>query len=231
MQKILIAEDEVNIARLLELELRREGFAAEVFHDGKSAFEAYKQGEYDLLLLDIMMPQMDGVELLHEVRKLGQTPVIMLTARGALEDKVAVLELGADDYIVKPFAMAEVTARVRSALRRATAPVSSTQKLLQNGLLTVDKDTYTVSYDGKALELTKKEYELVVYFMEQKGKVCSRQEIIKAVWGFDYIGDTNLIDVYIRYLRSKIDNVYDTCFFKTVRGFGYVMEEQDVAKE
>lgn len=231
MQKILIAEDEVNIARLLELELRREGFAAEVFHDGKSAFEAYKQGEYDLLLLDIMMPQMDGVELLHEVRKLGQTPVIMLTARGALEDKVAVLELGADDYIVKPFAMAEVTARVRSALRRATTPVSSTQKLLQNGLLTVDKDTYTVSYDGKALELTKKEYELVVYFMEQKGKVCSRQEIIKAVWGFDYIGDTNLIDVYIRYLRSKIDNVYDTCFFKTVRGFGYVMEEQDVAKE
>ena len=231
MQKILIAEDEVNIARLLELELRREGFAAEVFHDGKSAFEAYKQGGYDLLLLDIMMPQMDGVELLHEVRKLGQTPVIMLTARGALEDKVAVLELGADDYIVKPFAMAEVTARVRSALRRATAPVSSTQKLLQNGLLTVDKDTYTVSYDGKALELTKKEYELVVYFMEQKGKVCSRQEIIKAVWGFDYIGDTNLIDVYIRYLRSKIDNVYDTCFFKTVRGFGYVMEEQDVAKE
>lgn len=231
MQKILIAEDEVNIARLLELELRREGFAAEVFHDGKSAFEAYKQGEYDLLLLDIMMPRMDGVELLHEVRKLGQTPVIMLTARGALEDKVAVLELGADDYIVKPFAMAEVTARVRSALRRATTPVSSTQKLLQNGLLTVDKDTYTVSYDGKALELTKKEYELVVYFMEQKGKVCSRQEIIKAVWGFDYIGDTNLIDVYIRYLRSKIDNVYDTCFFKTVRGFGYVMEEQDVAKE
>lgn len=231
MQKILIAEDEVNIARLLELELRREGFAAEVFHDGKSAFEAYKQGGYDLLLLDIMMPQMDGVELLHEVRKLGQTPVIMLTARGALEDKVAVLELGADDYIVKPFAMAEVTARVRSALRRATTPVSSTQKLLQNGLLTVDKDTYTVSYDGKALELTKKEYELVVYFMEQKGKVCSRQEIIKAVWGFDYIGDTNLIDVYIRYLRSKIDNVYDTCFFKTVRGFGYVMEEQDVAKE
>ena len=231
MQKILIAEDEVNIARLLELELRREGFAAEVFHDGKSAFEAYKQGEYDLLLLDIMMPRMDGVELLHEVRKLGQTPVIMLTARGALEDKVAVLELGADDYIVKPFAMTEVTARVRSALRRATTPVSSTQKLLQNGLLTVDKDTYTVSYDGKALELTKKEYELVVYFMEQKGKVCSRQEIIKAVWGFDYIGDTNLIDVYIRYLRSKIDNVYDTCFFKTVRGFGYVMEEQDVAKE
>ena len=231
MQKILIAEDEVNIARLLELELRREGFAAEVFHDGKSAFEAYKQGEYDLLLLDIMMPRMDGVELLHEVRKLGQTPVIMLTARGALEDKVAVLELGADDYIVKPFAMAEVTARVRSALRRATTPVSSTQKPLQNGLLTVDKDTYTVSYDGKALELTKKEYELVVYFMEQKGKVCSRQEIIKAVWGFDYIGDTNLIDVYIRYLRSKIDNVYDTCFFKTVRGFGYVMEEQDVAKE
>ena len=183
-----------------------------------------------MLLLDIMMPKMDGVEVLTKVREQSRIPVIMLTAKGALEDKVMALGLGADDYIVKPFAMAEVTARVRSALRRAT-PASLISQTIANGKLTVDKETYTVSYDGAPLELTKKEYELVVYFMEHLGKVCSRQEIIKDVWGFDYIGDTNLIDVYIRYLRSKIDNVYDTCFFKTVRGFGYVMEEQNVAQE
>ncbi|MBQ6947345.1 MAG: response regulator transcription factor [Clostridia bacterium] len=230
MQRILIAEDEVSIARLLELELKREGFVADIFHDGQSALIAALQGGYDLLLLDIMMPKMDGVEVLTKVREQSRIPVIMLTAKGALEDKVMALGLGADDYIVKPFAMAEVTARVRSALRRAT-PASLISQTIANGKLTVDKETYTVSYDGAPLELTKKEYELVVYFMEHLGKVCSRQEIIKDVWGFDYIGDTNLIDVYIRYLRSKIDNVYDTCFFKTVRGFGYVMEEQNVAQE
>lgn len=231
MQKILIAEDEVSIARLLELELKREGFAADIFHDGKSALQAALGGGYDLLLLDIMMPETDGVEVLRQVREQGDTPVIMLTAKGALEDKVTALGLGADDYIVKPFAMAEVTARVRSALRRAASPAVSPAKQLKNGLLVLDKENYTVSYDGKVLELTKKEYELVAYFMEHIGKVCSRQEIIKEVWGFDYIGDTNLIDVYIRYLRSKIDNVFDTCFFKTVRGFGYVMEEQDIAEK
>ncbi len=231
MQKILIAEDEVSIARLLELELKREGFAADIFHDGQSALQAALQGEYDLLLLDIMMPKLDGVAVLTRVREESQVPVIMLTAKGALEDKVQALGLGADDYIVKPFAMAEVTARVRSALRRAAAPVVQPVNKLTNGRLQLDKETYTVSVDGNPVELTKKEYELVAFFMEHPGKVCTRQEIIKEVWGFDYIGDTNLIDVYIRYLRSKIDNVYDTCFFKTVRGFGYVMEEQNVPEE
>ena len=228
--RILIAEDENSIARLLELELQREGFAADIFYDGESALQAALGGGYDLLLLDIMMPKTDGIAVLHAVREHSDVPVIMLTAKGALEDKVNVLGLGADDYIVKPFMMPEVTARIRSALRR-TGTVKADRTALQNGKLSVDRSTYTVSYDGNALELTKKEYELVCYFMEHLGKVCSRQEIIKDVWGFDYIGDTNLIDVYIRYLRSKIDNVYDTCFFKTVRGFGYVMEEQDDAEE
>ncbi len=223
MQKILIAEDEVNIARLLELELGQAGFKADVFYDGESALTAAKTGEYQLLLLDIMMPELDGMEVLRAIRKESEVPVIMLTAKGALEDKVGALGLGADDYIVKPFAMEEVTARIRSALRRAgKAPQSD---VLQNGLLMVDKTTCSVSVGQTAVELTKKEYELVKYFLKHKGRVCSRQEIIKDVWGFDYIGDTNLIDVYIRYLRSKIDNVFGTCYFKTVRGFGYIMEE------
>ncbi len=227
--KILIAEDEVSIARLLELELGRDGFNADVFYDGKSALAAAKTGEYQLLLLDIMMPELDGIEVLSAIRKESQVPVIMLTAKGALEDKVKALGLGADDYIVKPFAMAEVTARIRSALRRAgSAPQVSA---LQNGPLKVDKTTCVVSYADAPIELTKKEYELVKYFLEHKGHVCSRQEIIKDVWGFDYIGDTNLIDVYIRYLRSKIDNVFGTCYFKTVRGFGYIMEECSDGKE
>lgn len=229
MQRILIAEDEVSIARLLELELGREGFAADVFHDGESALEAARRGGYDLLLLDIMMPKVDGVEVLSQIRKESDVPVIMLTAKGALEDKVGALGLGADDYIVKPFAMAEVTARVRAALRRS--PRKPKEDKLRNGALVADKSTCTVRYGDTPIELTKKEWELVVYFMEHIGRVCSRQEIIRDVWGFDYIGDTNLIDVYIRYLRAKIDNVFGTCCFKTVRGFGYIMEDCDDGKE
>ncbi len=230
MQRILIAEDEVSIARLLELELQREGFTVDIFHDGGSALQGALTHTYDLLLLDIMMPVMDGLEVMAQVRQQSDVPILMLTAKGSLEDKVSALGLGADDYIVKPFAMAEVTARVRSALRRAGRPKAAPEKKLINGGLVLDKESYTVCYNNTPVELTKKEYELVAYFMEHMGKVCSRQEIIKEVWGFDYIGDTNLIDVYIRYLRSKIDNVYGTCFFKTVRGFGYVMEEQSGQK-
>ncbi len=228
MQRILIAEDEVSIARLLELELGREGFEADIFHDGKSALEAARTGAYQLLLLDIMMPEMDGTKVLAEIRKESDVPIIMLTAKGALEDKVGALGLGADDYIVKPFAMAEVTARVRAALRRAVS--APKEDKLKNGALTLDKTTCTACYGDTPLELTKKELELLIYFLEHKGRVCSRGEIIKDVWGFDYIGDTNLIDVYIRYLRSKIDNVFGTCYFKTVRGFGYIMEESDDGK-
>lgn len=225
MQRILIAEDEVSIARLLELELGREGFEADVFHDGQSALEAARTGKYQLLLLDIMMPKMDGTQVLTQIRRESDVPIIMLTAKGALEDKVQALGLGADDYIVKPFAMAEVTARVRAALRRADS--APKEDKLQNGALVVDKTTCAAFYGDTPLELTKKELELVIYFLEHKGRVCSRGEIIKDVWGFDYIGDTNLIDVYIRYLRSKIDNVFGTCYFKTVRGFGYIMEESN----
>ena len=224
MQKIMIAEDEVAIARLLELELKREGFVAEIFHDGISALQAANSGGYELLLLDIMMPGLDGIEVMKRVREKSDVPIIMLTAKGALEDKVSALGLGADDYIVKPFAMAEVTARVRSALRRVTPQRNTT--VLKNGPLSLDKNTCTARFEDKPIELTKKEFELAEYFMENMGRVCSRAEIIKEVWGFDYIGDTHLIDVYIRYLRSKIDNVYGTCYFKTVRGFGYIMEAQ-----
>lgn len=229
MAKILIAEDEVAIARLLELELRREGFEADVFHDGKSALQAALSGGYQLLLLDIMMPVMDGIDVLSAVRAKSDVPIIMLTAKGTLEDKVGALGLGADDYIVKPFAMAEVTARVRSALRRA-GKSEEQNDVLKNGALVLDKNACTARYNDTPIELTKKEFELAVFFMEHRDRVCSREDIIRKVWGFDYIGDTNLIDVYIRYLRSKIDNVFDTCYFKTVRGFGYIMEDQD-AKE
>ncbi len=230
MPKILVAEDEVAIARLLELELRREGFEADIFYDGAAALKAAQSGAYDLALMDIMMPEKNGLEVLRDIRAFdSDLPIIMLTAKGELEDKVLALGLGADDYIVKPFAMQEVTARIRVALRRSTPKVVS--NILQNGALCVNKDTCSVHYGEQAVELTKKEYELVLYFMEHIGRVCSREDIIRDVWGFDYIGDTNLIDVYIRYLRSKIDNVFGTCYFKTVRGFGYIMEEAEHAEK
>ena len=230
MQKILIAEDEGSIARLLELELKRDGFAADVVYDGKAALTAFQKETYDLLLLDIMMPEMDGVTVLRHIREVSDIPVIMLTARGAVEDKVEALGLGADDYIVKPFVMAEVSARVRSALRRFSVTDKPKDQLI-NGELRLDKNTCTVSVKDTPIELTKKEFDLVQYFMEHLDQVCSRQDIIRDVWGFDYIGDTNLIDVYIRYLRSKIDNVFDTCYFKTVRGFGYIMEDKQRAND
>lgn len=223
-QTILIVEDEASIARLLQLELEREGFNTIVCSDGESGLAVAKQPSVDLVLLDIMLPQMDGREVLCNLRQTRSVPVIFLTARGALEDKVLGLEDGADDYIVKPFEMAEVTARVRSLLRRVQGAVRS-ETVLRHGQLSLNEQTHIVMMGQHTVELTKKEFELLRYMMQNSDRVCTRAEILKAVWGFDYMGDTNLIDVYMRYLRSKIDDVYQTQYIKTIRGFGYKMEE------
>lgn len=225
MPRILVAEDEVSIARLIELELHREGFEADIFYDGQSALDRALVGEYDLLLLDIMMPEMDGITVMRRVREQSDIPIIMLTAKGTLEDKVSALGLGADDYIVKPFAMEEVVARIRSALRRA--PAKDSEYEIKNGKLAINLETFTVTFDGHLVETTKRELEVIAYFIKNAGKVCSRADILREVWGFDYIGDTNLIDVYIRYLRIKIDDKYGETYFKTVRGFGYMMENKE----
>lgn len=218
-EKILIIEDEVNIARMIRLELEREGYLCVCAHDGEAGLEAALSGSPDLVLLDIMLPKMDGFTVLQKLREHSKVGVIMLTALGEIDDRVKGLDLGADDYLTKPFAMRELTARVRAALRRHTEAVEETE--LRAGALRADRLAFRAFYGEQELTLTRKEFELLVYFMEHPEVVCSREQILREVWGYDYVGDTNLIDVYIRYLRTKIDDRFGVHYFRTVRGLGY----------
>ncbi|MBQ7935040.1 MAG: response regulator transcription factor [Clostridia bacterium] len=219
MEKILVIEDEINIARMIQLELTREGYACDCVHDGEAGLAAALSGTYELILLDLMLPKMDGFSVLEQLRRHSQVAVIILTAKGDLEDRVHGLDLGADDYLCKPFAMRELTARVRAALRRK--PEAKESATLYAGALRADRLTARVFYGEEELTLTRKEFDLLVYFMEQGDAVCTREQILRDVWGYDYMGDTNLVDVYIRYLRAKIDDRFGVRYFRTVRGLGY----------
>lgn len=222
MEKILIIEDEVHIARMIALELSREGFECDTAHDGEAGLEAAQTGDYSLILLDIMLPKRDGFSVLRELRKKSAVKVIMLTARGEVDDRVEGLDAGADDYLTKPFAMRELSARVRAALRRHSG--DSTR--LKGGRLRADRLAFRAFFEEEELTLARKEFELLVYFMEHPGTVCSREQLLREVWGYDYMGDTNLIDVYIRYLRTKIDDRFGVRYFRTVRGLGYSFEAE-----
>lgn len=219
MEKILIIEDEQNIARMIALELSREGYRCQCVYNGREGLEAAKQEEYDLILLDVMLPELSGFELLSRLRESRNVPVIMLTARGDVDDRVKGLDLGADDYLTKPFAMRELSARVRAALRHPRKEREET--VLKAGALRADRLAFRAYFGEEELTLTRKEFELLVYFMEHPDAVCSRETLLKEVWGYDYVGDTNLIDVYIRYLRTKIDDRFGVSHFRTVRGLGY----------
>jgi DNA-binding response OmpR family regulator len=218
-EKILIIEDEINIARMIKLELEREGYLCACVHNGEEGLATALSGGYDLVLLDIMLPKMDGITLLKNLRQQSRVAVIMLTARGEVEDRVQGLDLGADDYLTKPFAMRELAARVRAALRHRPETGSETELCV--GKLRADRLSFRAFFEQEELTLTRKEFELLVYFMEHTGAVCSREQILREVWGYDYMGDTNLIDVYIRYLRTKIDDRFGVHYFRTVRGLGY----------
>ena len=225
MEKILVIEDEVNIARMIQLELTREGYGCDCVHDGEEGLSAALSGQYDLILLDLMLPKLDGFSLLKSLRHQSEVRVIILTAKGDLEDRVQGLDLGADDYLCKPFAMRELTARVRVALRHRQEGKDSS--LLKAGKLRVDRLSARVFFEEEELSLTRKEFELRVFFMEQGDAVCSRQQILRDVWGYDYMGDTNLVDVYIRYLRAKIDDRFGVRYLRTVRGLGYAFHADD----
>ncbi len=224
MNKILVIEDEVNIARMIQLELTREGYACDCVHDGEAGLQAALSGNYALVLLDLMLPKLDGFSLLQRLREQSQVGVIILTAKGDLEDRVKGLDLGADDYLCKPFAMRELTARVRASLRR-TPPKDNA--VLTAGKLHIERLSARVFFDREELTLTRKEFELLVYLMEQGNNVCTREQILKEVWGYDYMGDTNLVDVYIRYLRAKIDDRFGVRYLRTVRGLGYAFGADD----
>lgn len=223
-KKILIVEDEQKIARFLELELKYEGYDVDIANNGREGFEKGKSPEVDLIILDLMLPGLSGIEVCRRLRQTSDVPIIMLTAKDDISDKVTGLDIGADDYMTKPFAVEELLARIRVLLKRRTVK-NIDEDLLIIGKLKLSKNNYKVEYDNENIELTKKEFELLEYLMRNKNIVLSREKILDNVWGYDYFGDTNIIDVYIRYIRSKIDQKYNVNFIETVRGVGYIIRE------
>lgn len=222
---ILVVEDEEKIARFLELELKHEGYRVDKACNGREGLEKAENGQYDLMILDVMLPELNGFEVLRRLRKSSDMPVIMLTARDAVMDKVAGLDGGADDYMTKPFAIEELLARIRLALKKRTENHSTQTEGLCCGLLTLDPKRYEVHYGEEAVELTHREFTLLKVLLENKNIVISRDTLLEKVCGYDYMGETNLIDVYIRYLRSKLDDRFGVKLIQTVRGVGYCIKD------
>ena len=224
-ERILIIEDEAKLARFVELELMHEGYQVDKSPDGRDGLEKLETGSYDLALLDIMLPGLNGLEVLRRARRTVDTPVIMLTARDSVMDKVTGLDMGAEDYITKPFEIEELLARIRAALRKGQKRQAAGHTL-SVGPLTLDADRYTAAWDGQPIELTHREFDLLKVLMENAGIVMSRNTLMERVWGYDYMGETNIVDVYVRYLRAKIDDAHGVKLLHTVRGVGYVLREQ-----
>ncbi len=224
-KKILIVEDEEKIARFVELELSFEGYEVEKALNGRDGLEMAKTRPYDLILLDIMLPGLNGMEVLRRVRQFSSIPIIMLTARDTVVDKVSGLDGGADDYVTKPFAIEELLARIRSVLRKVGNVREESHKL-SVGILALDSNSREVEVDGHAVDLTKREFDLLQYLLENKGIALSRDTLLEHVWGYDYYGDTNGVDVYVRYLRSKIEEPFGIKIISTVRGVGYMIKDE-----
>jgi DNA-binding response OmpR family regulator len=217
---ILVVEDDAAISRVLQLELEHEGYQVTVARDGLSGLELALK-EPDLVLLDLMLPRMDGMEICKRVRAKSRVPIIMLTAKDRVPERVAGLDMGADDYLTKPFSTEELLARVRARLREK-APADN---VIAYRDLVMDRDRHEVRRDGKEINLTAKEYALLEYLLLHRNKVHTRDELFNGVWGSDFLGDSNLIDVYIRYLRGKIDDGFDEKLITTVRGVGYTIKD------
>ena len=227
MAKILIVEDEAKIARFLELELKHEGY--EVVHaaDGRTGLELALQKDVNLVLLDIMLPGLSGIEVCRRVRMESQVPIIMLTAKDDVTDKVAGLDMGADDYMTKPFAIEELLARIRVALSRHSSKhqEEAEKDELSYGALVLNIAAHSCEYNGEEVTLTKKEYDLLECLLRNKNVAMSREQLLSTVWGYEYMGDTNVVDVYVRYLRQKIDDKYGIHMVETIRGIGYMIKE------
>lgn len=224
-KKVILIEDEVKLARFVELELRYEGYDVTVCHDGREGLQMVTDGNYDMILLDLMLPGLTGIEICRRVRKFSNAPIIMLTAKDETMDKVAGLDSGADDYLTKPFAIEELLARMRVAFKHAHAG-GAKKVILEVQGLEIDTDKRMVTVNGTVVDLTKKEYELLLYLVQNKNIVLSREQILNEVWGYSYIGETNVVDVYIRYLRSKIDEAFGIKYIHTIRGVGYYVKDE-----
>ncbi|MGI2270621.1 response regulator transcription factor [Staphylococcus cohnii] len=220
MTKILIVEDEQNLARFIELELEHENYVVDIEYDGKPGLEKALTNDYDLILLDLMLPNINGLEICRQVRQNKTTPIIIITAKSDTYDKVAGLDYGADDYIVKPFDIEELLARIRAMLRRQPQ-----RNIIDMQGIIIDRDGFKVTVDGNTLDLTKTEYDLLTLLAENRNHVLQREQIIADVWGYDSEVETNVVDVYIRYLRNKLKPYGKDKIIETVRGVGYVVRK------
>lgn len=229
-EHILIVEDEEKLARFIELELTYEGYIVEKAADGRTGLALAQSKQFDLIALDVMLPGLNGFEILRRIRQSSSVPVILLTARDDTTDKVAGLDGGANDYITKPFAIEELLARIRAVLRNAGTTrekenTKHTDHTISAGALRMNLDSREVWVGNVPVELTKKEFDLLAYLMQNKGLVMSRDRLLDSVWGYDFVGESNAIDVYIRYLRSKIEEPFGLKFIQTIRGVGYIIRE------
>ncbi len=223
MARILIVEDEKKIARFLELELQHEGYEVDTAGDGRTGLEKALQWKPDLMILDLMLPELSGIEVCRRLRHDSDVPIIMLTAKDDVSDKVMGLDMGADDYMTKPFAIEELLARIRVGLKkRRLMGGEGASQVLVAGELRLDPASYTVTMRGTPVTLTKKEFDLLHYLMEHRGCAVTRDALLSDVWGYDYAGDTNVVDVYVRYLRHKIDEPFGVKTIHTIRAVGYM---------
>lgn len=221
--RILVAEDEKDMNRLIAKRLKKENYSVDSCYNGQEVFDYLECAEYDAIILDIMMPVMSGIEVLKKLRKQNnQIPVLLLTARDSIEDRVSGLDAGADDYLVKPFAFEELLARIRVMLRKPSTIKSTVYKV---GDLEIHTDTHQVIRDGKEISLSSREFSLLRYMVQNAGIVLSREKLEQHIWNYDFTGGSNVIDVYIRYLRKKIDTGFDKKLIHTVRGAGYVLHD------
>ena len=227
MQKIMIVEDEQKLARYLELELTHEGYETRTAHDGRAAVALYDEWPSDLIILDLMLPELSGIEVCRRIRQKNGVPIIILTAKDDVSDKVMGLDMGADDYMTKPFAIEALLARIRVALKRhapAEKETGQDARILTAGPLRLNRDSREVSFDGREITLTKKEFDLLEYLMSHVNVAISRDQLLNEVWGYSYAGDTNVVDVYVRYLRGKLDDPFQIKFIHTIRGVGYLFK-------
>lgn len=222
MKRILLIEDEVNFSKFIKLELEHEAYSVDVAYDGKSGLTLALESEWDMILLDVMLPGMNGFEVCRRIRNEKKTPIMMLTARDSVMDKVSGLDSGADDYIPKPFAIEELLARIRALLRRVE-PDEGMEEKLRFRDITLDLVARTANIGNRILDLTKREFDLLAVFMQNINRVLTRDVLLDRVWGFDTKVETNVVDVYVRYLRNKLSETGDESYIQTQRGIGYVM--------
>lgn len=228
MERILIIEDEEKIARFIELELKFEGYEVEKAFNGRDGLELAKNQPFDLCLLDIMLPGLNGIEVLRRIRQSSDLPVILLTARDSVIDKVSGLDGGADDYITKPFAIEELLARIRAVFRKRVGGnnIQKPLSLLSVRALQLDPVKREVRVNSSLIDLTKREFDLLQFLLENKNIVINRDTLLERIWGYDFSGGTNAVDVYVRYLRAKIEEPFEMKFINTVRGVGYVIKDE-----